>query len=133
MKTFLRLLQLSRPHHHYVPEYILYIFLYTIFSLVGFTLVMPLMDALFATGQQTIVTQLPAFSFSIDYFKDVFYYYLTWYVNAHGKFGMLVYVCLIILVAVLLKNFFGWLGQKVLTRMRVSMVRKMREKLYYQF
>jgi len=133
MKTFLRLLQLSRPYHHYVPEYIIYIFLYTIFSLFSFTLVMPLMDALFATGQQEVVTQLPSFTFSVDYFKDVFYYYLTYYVNTTGKFGMLVYVCLVILVAVLLKNLFGFLSQKVLTRMRVNMVRKMREKLYHQF
>ena len=77
MKTFLRLLQLSRPYHHYVPEYIIYIFLYTIFSLFSFTLVMPLMDALFSTGQHTVVTQLPAFSLSVSYFKDIFYYYLT--------------------------------------------------------
>jgi len=133
MKTFLRLLQLSRPYHHYVPEYIIYIFLYTIFSLFSFTLVMPLMDALFSTGQHTVVTQLPSFSLSVAYFKDLFYYYLTYYVNTTGKFGVLVYVCLVILVAVLLKNLFGFLSQKVLTRMRVNMVRKMREKLYLQF
>lgn len=133
MKTFLRLLQLSRPYHHYVPEYIIYIFLYTIFSLFSFTLVMPLMDALFSTGQHTVVTRLPAFSLSVNYFKDLFYYHLTYYVNTTGKFGVLVYVCLVILVAVLLKNLFGFLSQKVLTRMRVNIVRKMREKLYLQF
>lgn len=133
MKTFLRLLQLSRPYHHYVPEYIIYIFLYTIFSLFSFTLVMPLMDALFSTGQHTVVTRLPAFSLSVNYFKDLFYYHLTYYVNTTGKFGVLVYVCLVILVAVLLKNLFGFLSQKVLTRMRVNIVRMMREKLYLQF
>jgi len=133
MKTFFRLLQLSRPYHHYVPEYIIYIFLYTIFSLFSFTLVMPLMDALFATGQQPVVTHLPPFSLSVNYLKDLFYYYLTYYTNVTGKFGMLVYVCLVVLVAVLLKNLFGFLSQKVLTRMRVNMVMKMREKLYAQF
>jgi subfamily B ATP-binding cassette protein MsbA len=133
MKTFFRLLQLSRPYHHYVPEYIIYILLYTIFSLFSFTLVMPLMDALFDTGQQAVVTQLPAFSLSTDYIKNVFYFYLNHYIATYGKFGMLVYVCLVILAAVLLKNFFGFMSQKVLTRMRVSMVRKMRERLYNQF
>lgn len=133
MKTFFRLLQLSKPYHHYVPEYIIYIFLYTIFGLFSFALVMPLMDALFDTGQQAVVTQLPAFSFSAAYIKEVFYYYLNHYIATNGKFGMLVYVCLVILIAVLLKNFFGFMSQKVLTRMRVSMVRKMRERLYDQF
>lgn len=133
MKTFFRLLQLSRPYHHYVPEYIIYIFLYTIFSLFSFTLVMPLMDALFATGKQAVVTHLPAFSLSAGYIKDVFNYYLTYYKASYDTFGVLVYVCLMVLVAVLLKNFFGFMGQKVLTRMRVTIVMRMREKLYAQF
>lgn len=94
---------------------------------------MPLMDSLFSTGQHTVVTQMPAFSLSLSYFEQLFYYYLNYYVNTTGKFGVLVYVCLVILVAVLLKNLFGFLSQKVLTRMRVNMVRKMREKLYHQF
>ncbi|SFD28144.1 ATP-binding cassette, subfamily B, MsbA [Chitinophaga sp. CF118] len=133
MKTFFRLLSLSKPYHHYVPEYVVYIILYTIFGLMNFTMVIPLMNALFGTGKYDIVTRMPEFSISISYFKNVFYYYLNEQIVHHGKFGVLVYVCIILFITIILKNLFGFLSQKVLTRMRVNMVRKMREKLFKQF
>ncbi len=135
MKTFFRLLSLSKPYHHYVPEYVVYIFLYTLFSLVNFTLLIPLMDTLFSTGKQEVVSVLPDFSFSFAYFKQVFYfYYNELLVHYNGnKFAILVYVCAILFVAITLKNFFGYLSQRVLTRVRVTMVRKMREKVFHQY
>jgi ATP-binding cassette, subfamily B, bacterial MsbA len=133
MKTFFRLLSLSRPYHHYVPEYIVYILLYTIFGVANFTLLIPLMQGLFGSGDRPIVTQLPEFTLSASYFVNVFYYYLNDYVNNYGQFGVLIYVCGFIFLSIVLKNLFRFLSQKVLTRMRVSMVRKMREQLYHQF
>jgi len=132
MKTFFRLLSLSRPYHHYVPEYIIYILLYTIFGLMNFTLLIPLMDALFGKPQEAVLS-LPEFSLSASYFKQVFYFYLNNQILAYGKFGVLIYVCAILFITIILKNFFGFMSQKVLTRMRVNMVRKMREKLFHQF
>jgi subfamily B ATP-binding cassette protein MsbA len=101
----------------------------------NFTLLIPLMNALFDTGQQEVVSHLPAFSVSASYLKDVFYYYLNDLLarNHNNKFPVLVYVCIILFITIILKNLFGYLSQKVLTRMRVSMVRKMREKLFHQF
>jgi subfamily B ATP-binding cassette protein MsbA len=135
MKTFFRLLSLSKPYHHYMPEYVVYILLYTLFSLMNFTLVIPLMDALFNTGKHEVVSHLPSFSFSASYFKDVFYYYLNnLLVQYNGnKFPVLVYVCVTLFITILLKNLFGYLSQRVLTRVRVTMVRKMREKVFYQY
>jgi len=133
MKTFFRLLSLSKPYHHFIPEYVVYVILYTIFGLMNFTLIIPLMNTLFGAGEEVIITHLPSFSLTFTYFKDVFYFYLHQQIVAHEKFGVLVYVCIIIFVSIVLKNLFGWLSQKVLIRMRVNMVRKMREKLFHQF
>ncbi len=133
MKVFLRLLSFSKPYHHYIPEYAVFILLYIIFSLLNFSLLIPLLDTLFGKDNSHAVTVLPAFSFSLNYFKDAFYYWLTFYIHRDGKLGVLIYVCMIILLSVLLKNVFGFLSQKVLTRMRVSLVRKLREKLFDQF
>ncbi len=133
MKTFFRLLRFSKPYHHYVPEYIIYVTLFIIFGLLNFTLIIPLLDVLFGTDKTTPITALPAFSFSIHYFKDAFYYWLNHYIQTSDKAGVLVYVCVILLVIVLLKNIFGFLSQKVLTRMRVNLVRKIRERLFEQF
>ncbi|PWV54231.1 ABC transporter ATP-binding protein [Chitinophaga sp. S165] len=135
MKTFFRLLSLSKPYHHYVPEYVVYVLLYTLFGLMNFTLIIPLMNALFGTGEQEIVTHLPTFSLSIAYFKDVFNYYLTSLLQRYNgdKFPVLIYICVVIFVSILLKNLFGYLSQKVLTRMRVNMLRKMRDKVFHQY
>lgn len=135
MKIFLRLLSLSKPYHHYIPEYVVYVLLYTLFGLMNFTLLIPLMNALFGAGQQEIVTQMPAFSFSIAYFTDLFNYYLTGLLQQyHGnKFPVLIYICVVLFVSIVLKNVFGYLSQKVLIRMRVNMLRKMREQVFHQY
>lgn len=132
MKTFFRLLSFSKPYHHYIPEYVVYILLYVIFGLLNFTLLIPLLDVLFNTNTTT-VQSLPSFSFSIDYFKTAFYYYLNYYIQTHGKIGVLIYVSTILFLCVVLKNAFGFLSQKVLTRMRVNLLRKLRESLFHKF
>jgi subfamily B ATP-binding cassette protein MsbA len=132
MKVFLRLLGFSKPYHHYIPEYSIFILLYIIFSLLNFSLLIPLLDTLFGKNTHAVST-LPAFSFSLEYFKNAFYYWLSFYIARNGRLGVLIYVCIIILLSVLFKNVFGFLSQKVLTRMRVNLVRKMREKLFDQF
>jgi ATP-binding cassette, subfamily B, bacterial MsbA len=133
MKTFLRLLQFSKPYRHYIPEYCIYIFFYIIFGLLNFALIIPLLDVLFETQKQQVVTSLPPFSFSADYFKDAFYYQLNYYIETTSKLNVLAYVCAVLLIFVFLKNLFGFLSQKVLTRMRVNLVRRIREQLFEQY
>jgi len=133
MKIFFRLLAFSRPYHHYIPEYVIYIFLYIVFGLVNFTLLAPLFDILFNTGHTRVVDHIPAFSFSLSWFTNAFYYYMNYYIRTSGKSGVLVYVSVVVLACVVLKNLFGFLSQKVLTRMRVSMVRNIRTQLYEQY
>jgi ATP-binding cassette, subfamily B, bacterial MsbA len=133
MKVFLRLLSFSKPYHHYIPEYTVFIFLYIVFSLLNFSLLIPLLDTLFGKDNNHVVTILPAFSFSASYLKNAFYYWVTHFINLNGRLGVLIYVCIIILASVLLKNIFGYLSQKVLTRMRVNLLKKIREKLFAQF
>jgi subfamily B ATP-binding cassette protein MsbA len=133
MKIFFRLLGFSKPYHHYIPEYVIYIFLFIVFGLMNFTMLVPLFDVLFETKKTPVVTHLPHFSFSTGYFKDAFYYYVNYFIHTSGKKGVLIYVSLITLACVLLKNIFGFLSQKVLTRMRVNMVKRIRHLLYEQY
>ncbi len=133
MKTFLRLLQFSKPYRHYIPEYIIYIFFFVLFGLLNFALIIPLLDVLFETGESEAITAMPPFSFSVDYFKAAFYSRLNYYIQTTSKVNVLVYVCAVLLLFVFLKNMFGYLSQRVLTRMRVSLVRKIREELFRQY
>lgn len=133
MKTFLRLLQFSKPYHHYLPEYCIYIFFYIVFGLLNFALIIPLLDVLFQTQPQQAAAVMPHFSFSATYFKELFYYKLNYYVATTSKLNVLVYVCVVLLLFVFLKNLFGFLSQKVLTRMRVNLVRKIRQQLFEKY
>ncbi|QHS61352.1 ABC transporter ATP-binding protein [Chitinophaga agri] len=135
MKTFFRLLSLSKPYHHYVPEYIVYVILYTVFGLLNFTLLIPLLNALFDIEKHEVVSQLPDFSFTAKYFIDLFYYNINELLIKYNgnKFAVLVYVCTVLFITIILKNLFGYLSQRTLTRVRVSMVRRMREKVFYQY
>jgi len=133
MKIFFRLLRFSKPYHHYIPEYIVYIFFFIVFGLVNFTLLSPLFDILFNTGKTRVVDHLPSFSLSASYFKDAFYYYVNYFIRTSGKGGVLIYVSIVILACTLLKNVFGFLSQKVLTRMRVNMVKRIRHLLYDKY
>lgn len=133
MKTFLRLLQFSKPYRHYIPEYCIYILFYIVFGLLNFALIIPLLDVLFDTQKQQVVTTLPSFSLSADYFKALFYYKLDYYIQTTSKVNVLVYVCAVLLLFVFLKNLFGFLSQKVLTRMRVNLVKRIREQLFLQY
>ncbi len=133
MKIFLRLLQFSKPYRHYIPEYCIYILFYILFGLLNFALIIPLLDVLFETQKQDLVTTLPPFSFSADYFKAAFYYNLNYYIQTTSKINVLAYVCAVLLLFVFLKNLFGFLSQKVLTRMRVTLVKRIREQLFHQY
>ncbi len=133
MNIFFRLLRFSRPYHHYIPEYAIYIFLYIIFGLASYPLLAPLFDILFNTIPEA-VKQLPHPSFSLSYVKDFFNYTLAQYIGTRdGRFRVLVYVCALIVLSIILKNLFGFLSQRVMTRMRVTIVRKLRNQLYTQF
>ena len=133
MKIFFRLLSFSKPYYHYVPEYIVYIFLYIVFGLLNFSMLVPLLDVLFNSEQPAVLTE-PAFSFSVAFAKDYFYYKIYSYTQLPGgKLLVLVYVCAILFAFVLLKNIFGFLSQKVLTRMRVNLLGRLRSELFHQF
>lgn len=133
MNTFFRLLRFSKPYHHYIPEYVVYIFFFIIFGLLNFALIIPLLDVLFQTEPYAVVTTAPEFRFSADYFKELFYYQLHRQMQVSGKVNVLVYVCGILLLFVFLKNLFGYLSQRVLTRMRVNLVRRLRDALFEKY
>lgn len=130
MKIYFRLLAFAKPYRNYIPEYILYVIPSIIFGALNFTLLMPLLDVLFNVNAKANVTALPAFSFSIDYIKLFFQYYYFVVAGSHGKFAALEVICGIIMVSVFLSNFFRYMSQRVLTRMRTWVVYRLKKSLF---
>jgi len=73
---------------------------------------------------------MPVFTFTIDYFKDVFNYYFYTIIKDGGKIAALQYVCLVIFSSVLLSNLFKFLSQRVLTSVRTKVVKNIRETVF---
>jgi subfamily B ATP-binding cassette protein MsbA len=133
MKTYLRLLNFARPFSSYVPIYFLYTLLGTIFGLLNFTFLIPLLNVLFNEVPQSEAVHIatkPEFAFTIEYGKDLFNYYFGNVLVETGKAGALKFVCLIILTSVLLSNLFKYLGQRVIVKLRSRVIQNIRHDVY---
>ncbi len=129
MKKYLRILKFAKPVGVKVPIYITLTLLTTIFSLVNFTLLIPVLNLLFdAEGAKAnAVTVLPEFALSKDYFIGLFNYYFTQYINDYGPAGALQYVCGVLLVSNFLSNLFRYLSQLILISVRSRVIYNLRK------
>jgi subfamily B ATP-binding cassette protein MsbA len=131
MKVYLRLLYFASPLSHFVIPFFIYSLLSTVFGVVNFAMLVPLLDVLFG-NVKNVPTELvsPTFSFDVTYFKDLFYYYFQTIVRESGKMEALKFVSAIILVCIFLTNVFRYLSIRVGERLRVNVVRNIRAVLF---
>src|SRR5690606_5424137 len=113
MKTFFRLLGYSDSLPGFLIPYLITSVLASIFGLLNFALIIPLLNVLFRqtgelTAPETLI--LPEFSFSIDYGIDLFHYQFNTFVMENGSLGALKFVCAIVVLSVLLSNIFRYLS-----------------------
>jgi ATP-binding cassette, subfamily B, bacterial MsbA len=133
MNTYLRILSYAKPYRRYFPVYILYTLLAIIFGLLNFTLLKPLFDVIFeqvGPGDMDRYLTKPDFSFSVAYFLDLFNHYFLQISETYGKFGTLLYVCIIIVISVFLANLFTYLSGVVLAKVRAEIIKKMRMDIF---
>ncbi len=133
MNTYLRILSHARPFSVFLPQYIMYTILYVLFSLVNFSILIPLLEVLFdqvASEKMSTASTLPEFSISVDYLKDVFYHYFGITIRDFGRRGALQYVCAVIVASVFLANLFRYLSAIVLAKFRIRVVTNLRNSIY---
>jgi ATP-binding cassette, subfamily B, bacterial MsbA len=135
MNTYLRILSYARPFRRYFPIYVVYTLLAIVFGLLNFTLLKPLFDVIFEQVDPADLDRYldkPAFTFSIDYFLHLFNHYFIHIADIYGKFGTLLYVCIIIVICVFLANLFTYLSGVVLAKVRAEIIKKMRMSIFGQ-
>jgi subfamily B ATP-binding cassette protein MsbA len=130
VNIYFRLLAFAKPYRNYIPEYILYVIPSIIFGALNFTLLIPLFDVLFNVNAKATILQLPDFSLSLDYLKSLFQYGYFYVAGSHGKVAALEAICGIIMLSVFLANFFRYMSQRVLTRMRTWVVFRLKKALF---
>lgn len=130
MNIYFRLLAFAKPYRNYIPEYVLYVVPSIIFGALNFTLLIPLFDVLFNVNAQVTNSQPPEFTFSLEYLKALFQYGYFYIAGSHGKIAALEVICGIIMASVFLANFFRYMSQRVLTRMRTWVVFRLKKSLF---
>lgn len=133
MNTYLRILSYARPFGRFFPIYITYAFLAIVFGLLNFTLLKPLFDVIFEQVDPASLEkfrEMPSFSFSVEYFTSMFNHRFLLVSEEYGKFGTLLFVCIIIVVSVFLSNLFTYLSGVVLAQVRAMVIKGMRMDIF---
>jgi len=122
------LLKYIEPYKWSAARNILYNILSAIFALVSYTLVIPFLQILF--NRISTVPHPGEFQLNLDYLGSAGRYYLYAFIDRYGEFNALVLVCLIVVVASLLKNGFIFLANNSMAFIRACTVRDLRKKMY---
>ncbi|GAB3328599.1 ABC transporter ATP-binding protein [Larkinella ripae] len=134
MKTYFRLLSYARPLGRFLTPFLLTSLLASLFGVLNFTLLIPLLDVLFdkvdpAELQKLLSRPAPVLSFSTSP-KELFQYYFAVFFREHGKLGALQFVCVIVVTSVLLNNIFKYLSVRQLESFKARMVARLRETVF---
>jgi subfamily B ATP-binding cassette protein MsbA len=133
LKTYLRLLSYAVSIRKYVFPYFSFSLLASLFGILNFTLLIPLLNVLFnqaSSNQAAIYRNLPAFSISPSYFSFVFNHYFYGALESYGRLGALQYACAAILISVILANIFRYFSQRVLKTVEADMIASLRQAVF---
>ena len=133
MKTYLRILQYADSIRSYALPYFVLSILASLFGILNFTLLIPLLDVLFDNLEASDFQKFslkPDFSLSSDYFKGIFNYYFYQTISLYGKLGALKFACIAIIVSVILSNFFKYLSQKILKTVEAQTIASLRQTIF---
>jgi subfamily B ATP-binding cassette protein MsbA len=130
MKLFAAIKYL-KGYWHYAILNILSNILFSIFSVVSITLVIPFLDVLFQPNSffQELVNHPQTLSFNSESIKHFVQYKLAEYILKYGKEQVLIGICIIVFVLTFLKNLFRYLAMFFIAPIRNGVVRDLRNKL----
>ncbi len=133
MKTYWRLLSFARPLRRFVVPFFFTSLLASVFGILNFTLLIPLLKVLFKQGGETGSPEAiaePVARVSIDYLVDLFNYHFQNILTQYGEWGALKFVCAIIIASVLISNIFRYLTARLIERFKVKMVGRLRQAVF---
>ena len=134
MKEFFKILTLVKGYRFYAVINVLLNILATFFSLFSLMMLIPVMEVLFSDGERLreILANPPKMDFSsMDFsLKDFLFYTLADKIQTLGQETVLLYVCILLIVAILLKNVATYFALYFIAVIRNGVVRDFRNKIY---
>ncbi len=130
MKTYFRILQYARPLGQYIAPFFVFSVLASLFGVLNFTLIQPLLDVLFdkvGTADAARFNQKPGSWLDL---AQWFNYGVGRALAAYGKLGTLRVVCATILVSVLISNVFKYFSVRILETFKARTVANLRQAVF---
>ena len=122
----------ARPYGKFVVPFFVFTIIGVFFNVFQFALIIPLLNFLFDpinTADAFRYAVMPSFQLSPDYFKGSFYH-LIYHFKTTNPIYALYFLAGMIVVAVVMTNFFRFLAQQCLLRARTLLVKRLREALF---
>lgn len=133
MKTYLRILSYAPNLVPRLIQFLIFSVLGTIFSITNITLVVPMFGMLYQNRENSapeVPATLPDFSFTVDYAIDVFNYYFLRVFRDHGPTTALLFICVLVIISILLKNIFQYMERMVASQVKVDVVKNLRMHIF---
>ena len=128
MNRFWRLLKYAKKYKGLILLSICCNVLTALFTVVSAPAIIPFLQILFGVEQP--ILEAPTFSWTLDGIKGYTNYQLSSLIQADGKEGALVYICIGIILIFFLKNLFRYLAAFFMSPIRNGMVRDIRQQLF---
>jgi len=134
MKRFLHILGYVRNYMRYAFLNVVFNILSVIFSLFSLTMIAPFLNLLFlkqADEYKNILAKgVPVLKVSVDSLIDNFNYYLSKVIMENGKLHALIFICVMVVSIIFLKNVFRYLGMFYMANVRNGVVMDLRNAMY---
>lgn len=124
MKYFFRLLAYMKPYRGYAVGNMVSNVLYTFFSLVSISVIIPVLNIIF--GQEERVYEKPEFAFKAETIQDYANFHLTVLLDQYGEMQTLMYICMMAAGMFFFKNVFRYLALFSLAPLRNGIIHDVR-------
>jgi subfamily B ATP-binding cassette protein MsbA len=128
MKRFSTILRYLKDQKKNIALYLTFNLLSIAFSLVSLAMLAPFLQLLF--GKEKMLRDAPVFHFSAAGLTEYLKFILGSLIREHNKLYALGAICVIIIVAIFMKNFFLYFSYRVLAPMRNHVMTRLRADLY---
>lgn len=129
MKNYLRLLSYARPLGHFIAPFLITSLLASIFGVLNFTLLIPLLKVLFNQVDAKQLGEMLKPTSGFDPIKE-FNFYFAKFLSEYGKLGALKFVCVVLAVSIILSNVFKYISVRLLESFKSNMVANLRQAVF---
>lgn len=128
MKGYIKLLKYVKPYKALAALNVFFNILSIVFSLFSIAVIMPFLKLLFSKEQ--LVMQKPTLSMDFKNINEVFNYYLSELIRTEGPESALIFICVVLVLTIVLKNLFRYLALYFMVSLRNNVVSDLREALF---